>query len=115
MGVWFWVSVGLFVLCVYLGWSLVTMIKSNGWLAKGFKHHQDRAAAWEDFATQMGDLAKSKESLLAALDGIEFTMEHPDPLEQRKANRLTADIQRLAAEMQQARALKGKKPPGGVN
>lgn len=112
MGVWFWVAVGLFVVCLYLGWALVSMIRSNGWLAKGYRHHEQRAAAWEDFATQMGDLAKAKEGILAAIDGIDFVMEHPDPIEQRKANRVMADLQRVAAELQQARALKAKKPEG---
>ena len=114
MGVWFWVATGLFVVCLYLGWSLVTMIRSNSWLAKGYRYHEQRAAAWEDFAHQMGDVVKSKEGLLAILDGVDFMMEHPDPIEQRKANRLMVDLKRVAVELQQARALKGK-PPEGVN
>ena len=84
------------------------MINSLAPLTEGYRYQEGRAKAWEDFAHQMMAVATAKEGVKAVLDGVNIALEHPDPIEQRKANRLIADLLRIATEIEKARGVSTK-------
>ena len=68
---------------------------------------------WKHLAQQFQALVRSKETLKAAVDGLDFTLEHPDPTEQAEGNRIVTDIKRIADQLHTARAaqVKGSREP----
>jgi hypothetical protein len=73
------------------------------------KEQQDLASFWKQTAQRFQSLAASKEFIKAILDGEEGAfMEHPDPAVQADANKMMADLKRLAQKLQAAKGLRTK-------
>lgn len=73
------------------------------------KRHEELSSFWKDVSLKFQSLVMAKETLKAILDGEEnMAFEHPDPAQQGEANRMMADLRRLAQKLQTAEGLRTK-------
>ena len=70
------------------------------------KKRGELASFWHRVAQEFQSLAMAKEGVKAILEGVPgIVMEHPDPAVQTEANKMMADLGRLAQKLDTARGL----------
>ena len=100
------------VLSVMLNIFLVSMLKSGGNAmqdaTKLLREAHQSVTYWKLLAQRFESLVHAKEYVKAVFKGIDVTAEHPDPAQQIEANKMIANLKRLADKVKLADSLKTK-------